>query len=277
MTSTSPSTSSDVDDDADASAPVLTHVEGAVGVMRLNRGASLNTLDVPMLLAMEAALGVLEADDAVRVVLLTGADDRAFVAGGDIADLNRRRGLAHWTEFGAVVARVFGRFEACAKPTVAAVNGWALGGGMELLLCTDIRLIAQDARIGLPEIKLGIFPGGGGSQRLMRQLPLCQAKLLMFLGDPIPAAEALALGLVNKVVPKADLMRESMALAGRLAERAPVALRLLKKSMLHGADMPMNAAIEYERAMISLAFDSDDAHEGCEAFLAKRKPVFRGL
>lgn len=256
--------------------PVLIHVDGAVGVMRFNRGQWLNTLDLPMLLAMEAALTALEADDAVRAIVVTGADDRAFVAGGDIKDLNSRRGLAHYQEFGAVVQRVFRRFECCPKPTLAAVNGWALGGGMELMLCIDIRLIGEGVRIGLPEIKLGLFPGGGGSQRLMRQLPLCQAKLLMFAGDPIEAREALALGLVNAVVAPERLQAETMALARRIAEQSPVALRLLKKSMLHGADMPIDAALEYERAMISLVFDSDDAHEGCEAFIGKRKPVFNG-
>lgn len=258
-------------------AAVLTHVEDAVGVMRFNRGGLLNRLDMPMLLAMEDALARLEADDAVRVLVITGADSRAFVAGGDIADLRQRRGLQHYREFGEVVARVFERFEQCAKPTVAAVNGWALGGGMELLLCTDIRLMSDDARIGLPEIKLGLFPGGGGSQRLMRQLPLCQAKLLMFLGDSLSAQEAVALGLVNRSLPAADLMDGAMTLAKRLAAQAPVALRLLKASMMQGADMPLHQALQHERALIGLVFDSEDAHEGCTAFLEKRSPRFRGL
>lgn len=257
-------------------AHVLVHVEGAVGVMRFNRGATLNTLDIPMLLAMEAALGEFEANDAVRVVVLTGADERAFVAGGNIADLDSRRGLQHYQEFGDIVARVFQRFEACPKPTVAAVNGWALGGGMELLLCTDIRLIAEDAQIGLPEIKLGLFPGGGGSQRLMRQLPLCQAKRLMFLGDPVSAREAVSLGLVNESVPREDLMHAAMTLAHKLAARAPLALKMLKSAMHIGADMPLGNALQYERAMISLVFDSDDAHEGCAAFLEKRPARFKG-
>jgi enoyl-CoA hydratase len=255
---------------------VLTHTEGAVGVLRFNRGESLNTLDLPMLLAMEQALGRLESDPEVRVIVITGADERAFIAGGDIRDLNSRQGLAHYNEFGAVVERVFRRFERCGKPTIAAVNGWALGGGMELMLCIDLRLMAEGVRIGLPEIKLGIFPGGGGSQRLMRQLPLCQAKMLTYIGDPIDAVTALALGLVNAVVPRDRLMEEAMSLARRVAEKSPVALRMLRKSMLHGADMSMDAAMEYERAMISLVFDSADAHEGLDAFIEKRPPRFSG-
>ncbi|WP_213954718.1 enoyl-CoA hydratase/isomerase family protein [Variovorax sp. dw_954] len=256
--------------------PIELFNEGAVGVMRFNSPRTLNALDVPMLLAMEQAIDRLAQDPSVRAIVITGVGDRAFVAGGDIRDLNTRRGLAHHGEFGEVVRRVFRRLESCSKPTLAAVNGWALGGGMELLLCTDIRLIADGAQIGLPEIKLGLFPGGGGSQRLMRQLPLCQAKLLMFTGDPITAAEALSLGLVNRVVPAMHLMAETMALAQRIAAQSPVALRMLKRAMLHGAEMPLDAALEYEQAMISLVFDSDDAHEGCSAFIEKRPPHFTG-
>lgn len=256
--------------------PVITTRDGAVGVMTFNRPEALHTLDMPMLQALEAALDTLAGDDGVRALVITGGDGPAFMAGGDINDLNARRGLAHYQEFGEAVRRVFRRFETCPKPTIAAVNGWALGGGMELMLCTDLRLAAQGARLGLPEIKLGLFPGGGGSQRLMRQLPLCQAKLLMFVGDPIGAAEALALGLVNRVVPEEQLMPEAMALAHRLAAQSPVALRLLKRAMLQGAEMPLGAALAHEQALISLVFDSDDAHEGCSAFLEKRAPRFTG-
>jgi enoyl-CoA hydratase len=258
--------------------PVIVTRDAAVGVITFNRPEALHTLDMPMLHALENALDTLAGDDSVRALVLTGGggDGAAFMAGGDINDLNARRGLAHYQQFGEAVRRVFRRVETCPKPTIAAVNGWALGGGMELMLCTDLRLVAQGARLGLPEIKLGLFPGGGGSQRLMRQLPLCQAKLLMFVGEPIEAAEALALGLVNRVLPKEQLMPEAMALAHRLAAQSPVALRLLKRAMLQGAEMPLGAALEHEQALISLVFDSDDAHEGCSAFLEKRPPRFSG-
>ncbi len=255
---------------------VLIRKEGAVGVMTFNRPETMNTLDLPMVLAMEQALTELEADAAVRVIVITGCDDRTFVAGGNIGDLNSRRGLAHYQDFAVVLHRVFRRFEECARPTIAAVNGWALGGGAEFLLTLDIRLMADDTQLGLPEIKLGLFPGGGGSQRLMRQIPLCQAKQLMFTGDFVSASEAVALGLVNRAVPRADLMSESMALAQRIGEKSPWALRLLKSSMLHGADMPLTAALAHEMATISLVLDTDDAHEGCAAFLEKRKPTFAG-
>jgi enoyl-CoA hydratase len=255
---------------------VLTRREGAVGVLTLNSPQTMNTLDVPMVLAMERALGELEADPAVRVLVITGCDERTFIAGGNIADLNARRALAHYRDFTLVLHRVFRRFEECPKPTIAAVNGWALGGGAEFLLTLDLRLMAQEAQLGLPEIKLGLFPGGGGSQRLMRQIAPCQAKMLMFTGDFISAPEAVQLGLVNRAVPRQQLMVETMALAARIADKSPWALRLLKSSMLHGADMPLTAAMAHEAATISLVLDTEDAHEGCAAFLEKRAPEFRG-
>lgn len=255
---------------------VIVRREGAVGVMTFNRTESMNTLDVPMLRAMEAALDSVEADPLIRVIVATGCDDRTFIAGGNIADLDSRRGIAHYREFATLVHRVFRRFEESPKPTIAAVNGWALGGGTEFLLTTDIRLMAEEAKLGLPEIRHGIFPGGGGSQRLMRQIPLCQAKLLMFTGDFVSASEALQLGLVNRVIPRAQLREEAMKLAARIAEMSPWALRMLKTSMVQGADMPLSAALAHEMATSSLAFQSDDAHEGLSAFLEKRKARFTG-
>jgi enoyl-CoA hydratase len=255
--------------------PVLCRRHDGVGVLTFNRPESLNALDLSMLLSIEQAMTEFERDEQVRAIVITGTDP-TFMAGGDVNEMTGRSAIEHYSAFGAVVQRVFRRIEGCAKPTLAAVNGWALGGGMQLMLCADLRILAEDARIGLPEIKLGLFPGGGGSQRLLRQLPLCQAKLLMFTGDPISAREALALGLVNQVVPRDQLMGETLALASRIALHPPLALRHLKTSMLHGADMPLPAAIEYEHAMVSLLFDSDDTQEGCSAFVDKREPRFGG-
>ena len=255
---------------------ILSQVEGAVGLLTINRPKTLNALDVPTLLALEAALTRLEQDPAVRAIVFTGAGDKAFVAGGDIADLNSRQGLAHYQEFAEVIHRVFRRIEVCDKPTIGAINGWALGGGTELLLALDIRLVAEHARLGLPEITLGLFPGAGGTQRIIRQIPLCRAKELMFTGDQISAQEAVALGLANRTVPRESLMHEAMALARRIAEKSPVTLKLLKRSLRDGADMPLSAALGHEQAMIGLVLDSQDAHEGCSAFLAKRAAVFEG-
>ncbi len=255
---------------------ILTEKRGAVGILTINRPKTLNALNVPTLLEMEAALTAFEADDEVRAIVITGAGERAFIAGGDIADLDSRRGLAHYQEFAEVIHRVFRRFEDCDKPTIGAINGWALGGGAELLLTLDIRLVAQDAKLGLPEITLGLFPGAGGSQRIIRQIPLCRAKELLFTGDQITAAEAVTLGLCNCTVPKAELMAQTLALADRMAQKSPLTLKLLKRSLRHGIEMPLGAALSHEQAMIGLVLDSNDAHEGCRAFLEKRPAQFKG-
>jgi len=256
---------------------ILTEVRQRIGIITINRPRQLNALDVATLEQLEQALTTLERDPAVHVIMITGAGEKAFVAGGDIADLNSRQGLAHYNEFAEVIHRVFRRFETSDKPTIGVINGWALGGGVELLLTLDIRLIADEARIGLPEISLGLFPGAGGTQRAIRQMAPCKAKELMFTGDQISAQEAVALGLCNHNVPRAGLMDAALALAARIAEKSPLVLKLLKRNLLHGAEMPLGAALAHEQAMIGLVLDSADAHEGCSAFLEKRPADFKGV
>lgn len=249
---------------------------GAVGWLTIDRPKALNALNSATLLQLETALAKFEQDDGVRVIVVTGAGERAFVAGGDIGDLDSRRGLAHYQEFAEVIHRVFRRFELCDKPTIGAINGYALGGGTELLLTLDIRLVAQDARLGVPEITLGLFPGAGGSQRLIRQIPLCRAKELMFAGEQIGADEAVSLGLCNRAVPRADLLSEAASLAEQIARKSPLTLKLLKRTLRDGLEMPLGSALAHEQAMIGLVLDSDDAHEGCRAFLDKRSARFTG-
>lgn len=255
---------------------VLLEQRGPVALVTINRPETLNALDLATLDALEAAVDRAARDAQTRVLVFTGAGDRAFVAGGDIADLNSRQGLAHYQEFAERIHTVFRRIDTLDKPTIGAINGWALGGGTELLLCLDIRLVAASAKLGLPEITLGIFPGAGGTQRMLRQVPLCHAKELMFTGNRISAEQAVAIGLVNRVVPDAELMTEAMALAEKIADKSPLTLKLLKRTLSDGAEMPLSASLRYEQAMIGLSLDSEDAHEGCTAFLEKRPPKFSG-
>jgi enoyl-CoA hydratase len=255
---------------------ILVESTDHIAVLTINRPQVLNALDVPTLLELEAAFERLERDEDVRVIIFTGAGDRAFAAGGDIADLNSRNGLAHYREFAEVIHRIFRRIEICDKPTIAAVNGFALGGGTELILATDIRILADTARLGLPEITLGLFPGAGGTQRIIRQVPPCRAKEIMFTGEQISAAEAVAIGLANKVVPKESVLTEARGLAAKIAAKSPLVLKLLKRTLINGADMPLSAALPHEQSMIGLVLDTSDAHEGCTAFLEKRSPIFTG-
>jgi len=255
---------------------ILTEKHGPVALLTIHRPNTLNALDVPTLLELEAAFAALEADPSVHSIVFTGAGERAFVAGGDIADLDSRQGLSHYLQFAEVIHRVFRRIEASDKPTVGAVNGWALGGGTELVLALDLRIAADSARFGLPEITLGLFPGAGGTQRILRQLPACRAKELMFTGDHVTAQEALAIGLVNRVVPKAEVLQTALDLAAKIASKSPLVLKLLKRTLREGGEMPLPQSLAYEQAMIGLVLDSADAHEGCRAFLEKRKAEFKG-
>jgi enoyl-CoA hydratase len=255
---------------------VLSEVRGKIGLITINRPKVLNSLNTPVILELEQALDAHENNEQVRVIVITGAGERAFVAGGDISEMASREGIAHYQEFAEDIHRVFRRFEACDKPTIAAVNGYALGGGTELLLSLDIRLLADSAKLGLPEITLGLFPGGGGTQRLIRQISPCMAKELMFTGDRIDAEQAVRLGLANWVVPAATLLDEALALAEKIADKSPVVLKMLKRVLREGAEMPPAAALAHEQALISLVFDTEDAHEGMSAFAEKREAEFHG-
>lgn len=255
---------------------VLTEIRGNVGLITINRPSIHNALNTETLKVLEKAFGELESDERVRVIVFTGAGEKAFVAGGDLSEMQARQGLAHYQEFAEDIHRVFRRFETSDKPTIAAINGWALGGGTELLLALDIRLVAESATIALTEMNLGLFPGAGGTQRIIRQIAPCIAKEIMFTGNRISAADAVRFGLANRVVPNAELLDEAMTLAEKIAKKSPLVLKLLKRTLRDGIDMPLSAALAHEQAMIGLVFDSRDAHEGMAAFLEKRTPNFTG-
>lgn len=254
---------------------ILIDKQGAIAVLSINRPDTLNALDTETIGAINDALDDVETDEAIRVVIFTGVG-RAFVAGGDIADLNSRQGLAHYQEFAEDIHKLFRRIETFDKPTIAAVNGFALGGGTELLLALDLRILSDKSKLGLPEITLGLFPGAGGTQRIIRQLPLCRAKEIMFTGDMLTPQEAVSVGLANRVVPHDQLMESALETAQKIADKSPLVLKLLKRTLSDGGDMPLSAALRHEQAMIGLVLDSQDAHEGCSAFLEKRTAIFRG-
>ena len=259
----------------DKTARIRLETEGPVAIVTFDRPEKLNALDVAVLAELDAILDRIEGDGAIRVVIFTGVG-RAFVAGGDIADLGSRGALAHYNEFAETIHRTLRRIEMLDKPTIGAINGFALGGGTELLLTFDLRLLSDKAKLGLPEINLGLFPGAGGTQRILRQVPACRAREIMYLGEMIDPEEAVRIGLANRVVPHDSLMDEARAVAARLAGKSPLILKLLKRTLIDGADMPLSAALRHEQAVIGLVLDSRDAHEGCAAFIDKRPADFRG-
>ena len=244
-----------------------------MGVVTVDRPDALNALDVATLTQLRDELQTLAGDDAVRVVILTGSGERAFVAGADIKYMSELD-VGGAKEWGALGHEAAGLLETMPKPTIAAVNGFALGGGCELALACDIRYAASGAKFGQPEVNLGIIPGWGGTQRMARVCGLGIAKELIFTGRVIDAEEALRAGLVNAVHdPVIDKARETAAL---LASKSPIALRLMKElaNRVLGGDHEANLAAEGET--FGELFSSNDAKEGLTAFVEKREPVFRG-
>ena len=254
--------------------PLLIADHDAVRVVTVNRPDKLNALDAATLDALHAAFDAAAADEAVRVVVLTGAGPKAFVAGADIAQMS---GLtpAQGRDFALRGQRMMRRIEKMPKPVVAMVNGFALGGGLELAMCCHLRVAADTAKVGQPEVNLGLIPGFGGTQRLLRLAGRAAVLELCLTGAPIDAARAQQLGIVNRVVPAAELEAETMKLAGQLAAAAPLALRGILDCINVGADCALEEAMEYEAAQFGLVFSTEDMREGTRAFLERRKPEFR--
>ena len=247
--------------------------EDAVGVVTVDRQDALNALDVATLTELRDRLRELAQDDGVRAVILTGAGEKAFVAGADIKYMSGLD-VARAKEWGALGHEAGRLLETMPKPTIAAVNGFALGGGCELALACDIRYAAASAKLGQPEVNLGIIPGWGGTQRLARVCGLGVAKELIFTGRVVDADEALRIGLVNAVHdPVLDKARETAAL---LASKSPIALRLMKDLANRALGGDHAANLEAEGETFGELFSSEDAKEGLSAFVEKREPVFRG-
>jgi len=257
---------------------LLCSVEDGVATVTLNRPDRMNTLGGSMKTDLWTVFGdTLLNDRSVRCVVLTGSGDRAFCAGADIkeraaeklptAEFYARQKFTH------DLTRLIETFE---RPVIAAVNGVALGGGMEIALCADIILAADHARFGLPEVNLGVLPAAGGTQRLPRRIGVSAAKELMFTGRMFGAEEAKSLGLLSRVVPAAELAQEAGTLAKAIAEKPPLSVSYIKSAVNAGIQNGIEAGLEYERLVAALTVNSDDRAEGMSAFLEKRKPTFTG-
>lgn len=262
-------------DAAPSTSPLLVEDRGAVRLITVNRPERLNALDAATLDALQAAFDAAAADDAVRAVVLTGAGPKAFVAGADIAQMSTLTPV-QGRDFSLRGTRMMRRVEKLPKPVIAMVNGFALGGGLELAMCCHLRIAADTAKVGQPEINLGLIPGFGGTQRLLRLAGRGATLELCLLGAPIDAARAHALGIVNRVVPAAELEAETMKVAEQLANAAPLALRGMLDCINIGGECTLAEGLEYESAQFGLVFSTDDMREGTQAFLERRKPVFRG-
>jgi enoyl-CoA hydratase len=249
--------------------------DGAVATVTLNRPKVLNALNQRTIDELDRAIAELDADVDVRALVLTGAGERAFVAGADINELATQSPVS-----GRELARhgqaVFARIEQLGKPVIAAIGGFALGGGCELAMACTFRVAADTAKLGQPEINLGLIPGYGGSQRLSRLVGKDRAMELILTGRQVGAEEALRIGLVTRVVPAAALAQEAKLFAQELASKAPVALRYAKLAVERGSDMSFESACDLEATLFGLVASTDDMREGTTAFLEKRKPEFKG-
>jgi enoyl-CoA hydratase len=248
--------------------------EGPVATITIDHPPA-NALSNQVLAEIEASLSEAEDAPAVHAVIFTGAGEKFFIAGADITEfLTIPR--EHYAERTAKGQKLTLQMETMAKPVVMAVNGYCLGGGCEMAMAGDIRIAAENAAFGQPEIKLGIIPGFGGTQRLVRLVGKSRAMELLFTGDSIDAATALQLGLVSRVVPQAELLPSARELAEKLATQAPLAIAAIKRAVHNGLDRPIEQALEAERKEFAEIRFTDDAIEGITAFLEKRKPEFRG-
>lgn len=253
---------------------VLSRDAEGVRTLTVDRPDKLNALNRDTLQALDQAFAAAAADPAVRVVVLTGSGSKAFVAGADIAEMNTLTAIEA-REFSLLGQNMMRRVERMPKPVIAMVNGYALGGGLELAMACHLRIAADGARLGQPEVNLGLVPGFGGTQRLLRLAGRAAALELCLGGAPVDAARALQLGLVNRVVPGAELEPETMKLATQLAHAAPLALRGVLDAVVLGGECGLEEGLQFETAQFALLFASEDMREGTAAFLEKRKPQFR--
>jgi len=252
---------------------ILVEQEGPIGILKLNRPQALNALNSKVISELIAALEDIEKGVMPKVVILTGAGEKAFVAGTDIMEMEKLSSFEA-REFANFVRQAIDKVAALNRPVIAAINGFALGGGCELAMACDIRIASERAKMGQPETGLGIIPGSGGTQRLPRLVGVSKAKQLVFTGELIDAKTALEIGLVDKVVPPDQLMEETKKIAGTIASKPRIALALAKSAINRGLDMVLQDGLSYEIECFAECFATKDQKEGMRAFLEKRKPNY---
>lgn len=250
-------------------------VENGIATIAINRPKALNALNLATLTELKDVVEKIAVDKAVQVVIITGAGEKSFVAGADIVEMSTKNAV-EGRVWGQVGQNIFTEIENLPQPVIAAVNGFALGGGCELACACDIRYASENAKFGQPEVGLGITPGFGGTQRLTRVVGRGHAKELIYTANIIDAQEALRIGLVNKVVPQAELMDAVMKLAKTITKKAPIAVQLAKAAINRGINCDVVTGISYEAEVFGLCFATADQKEGMKAFIEKRKPTFEG-
>ena len=249
---------------------LLLEVENGVALLTINRPKALNALNSETLAELNTCLAELENNDEVKVVILTGSGEKSFVAGADISEMVNAT-PAEGRKMGLLAREAFGRLENMPQVTIAAVNGFALGGGCEISMACDIRVASDNAKFGQPECGLGILPGFGGTQRLPRLVGKGRAKELIFTCDMISADDAFSMGLANHVVPQAELIDYCKAMAGRIMKNGPLAVALAKQAINTGSDTDLDSGLKLEANLFGLSFSTADKMEGMTAFLEKRK------
>jgi len=251
---------------------IMVDKKDKIATITLNR-PPMNPLNRQMYEELIHVSGALDADSSVKVVVITGAGERAFAAGLDVKDV-QGKSLVEIMDFLACSGDAYAKVATIEKPVIAAINGLALGGGLELALRCDLRIASEKAQFGQPEINLGIIPGGGSTQLLSRLIGAARAKEIFFTGESFDAQKALEMGLVSKVVPAEKLMEEVMALASTIISKPAVALKMVKLAVDHGINMDLNSALIYEKDCFIVSFTSEDGREGLRAFVEKRKPNY---
>ncbi len=254
---------------------ILYERRGAVAILTLNRPERMNSMNIQLQKDVIEALDEYDADDSVRALIFTGGP-KVFCAGADVREVATFTTTAQNQYFFRLTRTMFHRVEHVGKPVIAAIGGMALGGGLELALCCDLRVAAEGAKIGLTEVRLGAMPGAGGTQRLPRLIGPALTKQLIFTGNPITAEEALQMGIINYVVPADSLLDKALEVGGVIAERAPLALRMAKSCINTALEVDLESGLNYETQCATYLSNTEDQKEGFRAFGEKRKPEWKG-